>query len=157
MTEYSNLGVAIPAGLGFHFTIKRRHRIGWDFGWRTTFSDYIDDASSVYADPTELQGQQAVDMADQRPYLIDIDPTMPGDQVHTADGTVVTVPGSVQYGWDAQRDQGLKRGDPTHNDSYLTMTLTYSYVLRGQSNFYRQRYNWMRGKKRIGRKSRAKF
>lgn len=37
------------------------------------------------------------------------------------------------------------------------MTLTYSYVLKGQSNFYRQRYSWMRGKKRIGRKSRAKF
>jgi hypothetical protein len=50
-----------------------------------------------------------------------------------------------------------KRGDPTHNDSYLTLTLTYSYVLKGQSNFYRQRYSWIRGKKRVGRKSRAKF
>lgn len=151
MADYSNLGVAIPAGMGFHFTIRRRHRIGWDFGWRTTFSDYIDDASTTYADPALLQGQQAVDMANQRPYLVDVDPGTPGDQVETQNGTIVTVPNAIQY------TKGLKRGDPTHNDSYLTMTFTYSYVLRGQSNFYHQRYNWMRGKKRIGRKSRAKF
>ena len=61
------------------------------------------------------------------------------------------IPAPIQY------SMGTKRGDPTHNDSYLTMTLTYSYVLRGQSNFYRQRHSWVRGKKRIGRKSRAKF
>ncbi|MBZ0207521.1 MAG: DUF6089 family protein [Flavobacteriales bacterium] len=139
MENYSSLGFAVPAGMGFHFTFKRRHRIGWDFGWRTTFSDYIDDASSVYADPELLPGGAeglAAQLASQSTFVDD------------GDGPI---PDPIQY------TKGLKRGDPTHNDSYLTMTLTYSYVLRGQSNFYRQRYNWMRGKKRIGRKSRAKF
>lgn len=139
LEEYSSLGFAIPAGMGFHFTFQRRHRVGWDFGWRTTFSDYIDDASGIYADPELLPGGPnglAAQLASQSTFVDD------------GDGPI---PDPIQY------TKGLKRGDPTHNDSYLTMTLTYSYVLRGQSNFYRQRYNWMRGKKRIGRKSRAKF
>lgn len=160
MTSYSSIGVAIPAGVGMHFTIRRRHRIGWDFGWRTTFSDYIDDVSTTYADKAVLEdahGALAADMSTQSHYLPDVDPALAGTQVETQNGTVVTVPNEIQYGFDDKRNVGLKRGDPTHNDSYLTMTFTYSYVLRGQSNFYRQRYNWMRGKKRIGRKSRAKF
>lgn len=142
LADYSNLGFAIPAGLGFHFTFKRRHRVGWDFGWRTTFSDYVDDASTVYAEPDQLPGGAnglAADLAHQTEY------------VYGPNGTTPNPVENVQYG------PGMKRGDPTHNDSYLTMTFTYSYVLRGQSNFYRQRYSWMRGKKRIGRKSRAKF
>ncbi len=136
LVDYSNLGFAIPAGIGFHFTKKRRHRFGWDFGWRTTFTDYLDDASTVYADPADLPSDLAVDMANQTAYAVALDPSLPHPN---------------NYG------PGNKRGDPTHNDSYLTMTFTYSYVLRGQSNFYRQRYNWIRGSKKVGRKSRAKF
>ena len=136
LADYSSLGVSIPAGLGFHFTMKRRHRIGWDMGWRTTFTDYLDDASTVYADPALLPSQLAVDLANQSSYAYALDPSLPDPRNYDAGGI---------------------RGDPTHNDSYLTMTFTYSYVLRGQSNFYRQRYNWIRGNKRVGRKSRAKF
>lgn len=144
--KYSSLGFAIPAGVGFHITKKRRHRFGWDFGWRTTFTDYLDDASTVYANPELLPGGPgglADQLADQSHFVID-----PNDEIRLA-----------QYGYKPDRsDKGEnKRGDPTHNDSYLTMTFTYSYVLRGQSNFYKQRYSWVRGKKRIGRKSRAKF
>lgn len=134
--DYSRIGMSIPAGIGFHFTKKRRHRFGFDLGWRTTFSDYLDDASSVYADPSELPSQLAIDLANQTSYAYALDPTLPHPNNYS--------PGSI-------------RGDPTRNDSYLTMTFTYSYVLRGQSNFYRQRYSWIRGAKRVGRKSRAKF
>jgi len=137
--DYSSLGFSIPTGVGVYFTFMRRHRIGWDFGWRTTFSDYIDDASTVYADPNLLPGGAtglAAQLADQSQYVIDPDNT---------------IPDPVQYG------PGSPRGNSTHNDSYMMMTFSYSYVLRGQSNFYRSQYSWLRGKKRIGRKSRAKF
>ncbi|MFN3875830.1 MAG: hypothetical protein ACK4L7_07965, partial [Flavobacteriales bacterium] len=139
LVEYSRLGLSIPAGIGFHFTKKRRHRYGFDLGWRTTVSDYLDDVSTTYADPNLLPGGAggtAAQLANQSAYAYALDPTLPHPNNYK--------PGSI-------------RGDPTHNDSYLTMTFTYSYVLRGQSNFYRQRYSWMRGGKRVGRKSRAKF
>ncbi len=161
LVNYSNLNLAVPAGIGFHFTKKRRHRFGFDFGWRTTFTDYVDDASTTYKDPSLMPSALAGQLADQHPYLVDVDAVTNGTQVQTASGDVVTVPGYLQYGWHdtpgVSQASENKRGDPTHNDSYLTMTFTYSYVLRGQSNFYRQRYSWVRGKKRIGRKSRAKF
>ena len=148
LIDYSSIGVSVPVGLGFHFTQRRRHRFGMDLGWRTTFSDYIDDVSTTYQDPDALpEGRNGVafDLYDQRPLV-------PAGE---------DVPSIYNYGYHDTPGPSAKkenqRGDPTHNDSYLTLTLTYSYVLRGQSNFYRQRYNWMRGNKRVGRKSRAKF
>lgn len=162
LVDYSKWGAAIPAGIGMHMTKKRRHRFGFDFGWRTTFSDYLDDASTEYVDVYSLGNTLTEQLYDQRPYLEDVDPNTAGDQVETTSGEIVTVPDELQYGYDPgtpgpSAKKNNKRGDPTHNDSYLTATFTYSYVLRGQSNFYRQRYSWVRGKKRIGRKSRAKF
>ena len=147
LVDYSQIGFAIPAGIGFHFTKQRRHRFGMDLGWRTTFTDYLDDVSTEYQNPDLMPGGVgglADQLADQSSYAIALDPTLPSE---------------YQYGyWPDDSDGSLnKRGDPTHNDSYMTLTFTYSYVLKGQSNFYRQRYSWMRGKKRIGRKSRAKF
>ncbi|MBP6390568.1 MAG: outer membrane beta-barrel protein [Flavobacteriales bacterium] len=147
LNNYSPLGFAIPAGVGMHITKKRRHRFGFDFGYRTTFSDYIDDVSTDYQDPSLMPGGiggLADQLADQHSFVEDGDGPIPSEH---------------QYGWEPKDSDGKlnKRGDPTHNDSYLMVTLTYSYVLKGQSNFYRQRYSWIRGKKRIGRKSRAKF
>ncbi|MCB9162878.1 MAG: hypothetical protein H6592_00375 [Flavobacteriales bacterium] len=148
LVDYSSIGVSVPVGIGFHFTQRRRHRFGMDIGWRTTFSDYLDDVSTTYKDPDALpDGRNGVafQLYDQRP-LVPVG---------------VDVPAVENYGYYQGPGPSVKkenqRGDPTHNDSYLTLTLTYSYVLRGQSNFYRQRYNWMRGNKRVGRKSRAKF
>lgn len=134
LVDYAALEVVVPAGIGFHFTKKRRHRFGWDMGWRTTFTDHLDDVSTVYADPAQLKDPLAVALANQTAFVLD--------------------PNQARY---YSYLPGEKRGDPTRNDSYLTMTFTYSYVLRGSSNFYRQRYNWIRGTKRVGRKSRAKF
>jgi Domain of unknown function (DUF6089) len=172
LVDYSNIGVAIPVGIGFHFTKKRRHRFGWDFGWRTTFTDYLDDVSTTYKNYHDLPdgGQQLYDMSDYVTHGTQFDSDNNGvfdpsdNGVLNEDSDNPALPGQEQYGWEGDTEPSgpsklteNKRGDPTHNDSYMTMTFTYSYVLRGQSNFYRQRYNWMRGKKRIGRKSRAKF
>lgn len=149
LVDYSRIGVAVPVGLGFHFTQRRRHRFGFDLGWRTTFTDYLDDVSTVYADPSQMPGGVgglADQLADQSSFAYALDPTLPDPH---------------NYGFwpdNGGSDNAPNiRGDPTHNDSYLTCTFTYSYVLRGQSNFYRQRYSWIRGTKRVGRKSRAKF
>jgi hypothetical protein len=147
MVDYSNFVLSIPVGMGFHFTKQRRHRFGWDFGWRTTFTDYLDDVSTVYVDPSRLPSDLSRQLYTQHAAAYALDPTLPAPQNY---GFVPETPGP-------SKKEDNKRGDPTHNDSYLTMTFTYSYVLRGQSNFYRQRYNWVRGSKRVGRKSRAKF
>jgi hypothetical protein len=134
--KYNKIGVAIPLGIGLFFTIEKRHRIGWEFNWRTTFSDYLDDVSTVYADPAELSSAEAIALANRR------------DEIGDAEG----VPHPENY------VAGSKRGDPSHNDSYLSTSVYYSYVLRGRSSFYRSKYGSIfKHKKYKKRKIRAKF
>ena len=134
--QYSKFGTAIPLGLGMFVTLQKKHRIGWEFEWRTTFTDYIDDISSVYADPKTLGSPEAIALANRR------------GEVGEREG----VPASANY------LPGSKRGDPSHNDSYLSTSFYYSYVMRGKSNFYRAKFGHIfkrKGSKK--RKIRAKF
>ena len=63
------------------------------------------------------------------------------------------------FGYDTKTGTTNKRGDKTHKDGYMTMSLSYSYVLRGKSSFYRGRYGHFFNHRRRGkiRKIRAKF
>ncbi len=134
---YHKINFTIPAGLGFYYTLNRRYRLGMEVGWRTTFTDYIDDASTTYTTTYDgisnkttqaLINQINADNPDS-PTLF-VDNFAPGD----------------------------KRGDPSHNDSYLTATINFSWTIRGRSKFYRAKHSWVLGRnKRRRRKSRAKF
>jgi hypothetical protein len=138
-TPYSKIGVCIPVGLGFYFTKKRKYRIGWEMSWRLTFTDYIDDISTVYADPSLLESQAAIDLANRRDELGD-DPSVPHEdhyRPHTEDGVMVFP----------------KRGDSNDNDTYFYMGFSYSYVFRGKNTFYSQNYNWIGGR---GKRDRVK-
>src|ERR1700739_1988602 len=42
-TSYSLWQFVVPVGTGFYFTIKKKHRIGFEFDWRICFTDYLDD------------------------------------------------------------------------------------------------------------------
>lgn len=135
--SYGKFNFVIPAGIGFYYTINRRYRLGMEVGWRTTFTDYIDDVSDVYANDfdgiTNKTNQELLDEIN-------------------ADNNVN--PGLLLGNYDA----GSRRGDPTQDDSYLTATINFSWTLRGSSKFYKSRHNWVLGRnKRRSRKSRAKF
>jgi hypothetical protein len=135
-TAYKAIGVNIPLGVGFYFTLEKKHRIGFEFNWRTTFTDYLDDISGNYPDAPPADGTAAA--------LVyrtgELAPDYPDNAY-------------LSHGW------GQKRGDKTHKDSYITTSLSYSYVLRGKSSFYRGRYGSFFGKKgrKKVRKIRAKF
>ena len=133
MTEgerYSPVVFQMPFGGGFFFTTKRQHRIGFEYQWSWTFTDYLDDISGTYVahDP----GSQADLMANQ--YI-----------------GVGGVPDAVQYG------PGSPRGDPTDRDNYMFMTVSYSYLIRTRGGFYRKNYSWMYGRRRHFGGTRAKF
>jgi hypothetical protein len=135
--KYSRVSASIPLGLGLFFTLDRRHRIGWEFEWRTTFTDYLDDISTVYPDPADLNSPEAIALSNRRGELI-------GDQTG--------VPDPRNYA------PGTKRGDASHNDSYISTSVYYSYVMRGKSNFYKAKFGSIfkrKGSKK--RKIRAKF
>lgn len=131
---YSPYGVSVPMGIGFLFTIDKKYRIGWEFAWMKTFTDYLDDVSTTYADPDVLGDPVAITLANRT-------------------NEITTDKSSL-----AQYVPGGKRGDPTHNDAYMYTTVNLSYVLRGKSSYYQSKYGSIfMGKKFKKRRSRAKF
>lgn len=107
---YSAIGICIPAGMGISYTFKKRHRISWELNWRTTFSDYLDDISTYYADPSSMTSEARA----------------------MANKTNTAAAENYQPGFANNYTAGSKRGDGRHNDSYLTTNITYSYVIRGR-------------------------
>jgi hypothetical protein len=138
MTEgnkYTRITMSLPVSGGFYFTVAKTHRIGWNLCWRTTFTDYLDDVSTTYADPSVLPSAMAIALANRTYERPNVDPVV-----------------------GASFAPGEKRGDPTHNDSFLTTNIEYSYVLRGKSSIYKSKYGSLfKGKKYKRRKVRAKF
>lgn len=134
--QYKKVILNIPMGAGFYFTFNKQHRLGFEMNYRKTFTDYIDDISGNYpADPGD-------------PYLRGLilrSTQLTPQQIADTKGAVVS------HTW------GAKRGDNKHKDSYVSMSLTYSYVMRGKSSFYRTRNSGFFSKKRKMRKIRAKF
>lgn len=130
--SYSSINFTVPLGIGFYYTLSRKYRLGMEIGWRTTFTDYIDDASTVYTTNydglTNKTSQEVIDEVN--------DETV---QLH-------------------HFQVGSKRGDSEHDDAYVTATVNFSWAIRGRSKFYRAKHSWVLGrKKRRRRKSRAKF
>jgi len=136
MTEgvkYSPVVFTVPMGGGFFFTYKRIHRFGFEYAWNWTFTDYLDDISTQYVSPSEMSS----------------DPLAPILANRYAGG--FGLPAGVQYG------PGSPRGDPTDRDNFMTMTISYSYLIRTRGSFYRQNYSWMYGRKRRWGGTKAKF
>jgi hypothetical protein len=140
--DYGRLNLTIPLGVGFYYTINRKYRLGMDIGWRTTFTDYIDDVSDVYVTQTD---PLSASMANKNTQQII-------NEIRADNPDADKLPSVNTY------QPGDKRGDPTHDDSYITATVNFSWAIRGRSKFYRAKHSWVLGKnKRKRRKSRAKF
>ncbi|MBQ9255182.1 MAG: outer membrane beta-barrel protein [Bacteroidales bacterium] len=66
--NYSRVQISIPFGVGVKFSLSSYTCIGLEWGFRKTFTDYIDDISTTYIDRNELlsyAGEQAVTAADR--------------------------------------------------------------------------------------------
>jgi hypothetical protein len=134
MTEgvsYSKIGLVIPFGLGVRFKLDPNFNISVEGGYRKTFTDYLDDVSTVYKDVSTFSDPIAAALSDRRPEF----PYPPAK------------PGAV-------------RGNPTTNDGYFLLNLKVEYYLpwdfggngngrtysKKRSSFYR--YNKKGGFKR---------
>jgi len=127
------------------------------------FTDYLDDVSTQYGDIDEISARSANGglIAEQSS-----EATVGYANSLSTDGTNgVGGAGSVfshqwaGYETDSSGNQVpvfTIRGDPSHNDSYMTMAFTAGYVIRGSSSFYKAKYSWLK-QRRGSRRSRAKF
>jgi len=136
--KYSRIQGHISTGLGFYYTFKRKWRLGWEFGVRKTFTDYLDDVSTVYVDKAKL-----------------IDGTAEGD-VAAALSNRVNTQLAIENQAGLGGEGGIK-GNPARKDWYMFTVVSVGYVVRGKGSFYKAKYKMQTGTKRKKRKTRAKF
>ena len=132
--DYSLSGIATILGGGFHFTLDRNIRIGFRALVRLTNSDYLDDVSSNYVDPTLFpnteQGQLARELA------------------YRADEKADVASYEEKYAAYDARNASWIRGNGDKDDSYFTMNLSVSYLIRGKGGRYNRKFH--SGKSRRG-------
>lgn len=128
--EYDEITYQIPFGVGFFFTIQKQFRIGMDFGYRATFTDYLDDASDVYVKPAAMAN----------------DPIAPILANRTQERRLIE--GDEKFPHPGFYQPGAKRSNPDTKDGYFLTQVSVSYVLQGKSTFYKKRYRGIVKKKR---------
>lgn len=107
--EYSRISFSIPFGLGLIWRINRDIALGLEFGFRKTFTDYIDDVSKTYVDPAIYQ-----QMFDD-PGKIALAEYFTNPAINTL-SEIVTAPGQ-------------QRGSPYDSDTYLFSFISIHYRL----------------------------
>jgi len=110
--DYSLLQIAIPLGFGFKYAYDRTISIGFEYGLRLTFTDYIDDASTTYVSSQMLKDYHLenndADMAELAAYF-----SNPSNQ---------NLQNSITY-------PGQQRGDVRDKDAYMFAKITLYYKL----------------------------
>lgn len=109
--SYSLVQFTIPLGIGIKYPINREWSIGFEYGMRKTFTDYIDDVSTEYYDKEIIRASKG----DMAAYFAD--PSDPTKSDYIKGGT----------------NPGQQRGQVTNNDSYIFMWLYVSYKITGTS------------------------
>ena len=107
---YSRVAFTIPFGLGLKYSLSRRLAFSAEWGMRKTFTDYLDDVSTIYVDRNLLaqkKGQAAVNFAYR------------GDELANGDPYPV---------------EGTKRGNPANDDWYYVagISMRFRIVPKGR-------------------------
>lgn len=111
--KYSRVSVCIPYGIGMKYSLTPEWAVGLEIGIRKTFTDYIDDVSTVYYDNAALRlakGDASADLADPSLANYPIELSGPGA-------------GGVQTA------AGEQRGDKKDKDAYMFVNVTVAYKI----------------------------
>ena len=102
--KYALTQISLPMGVGFKYALNRWWNVGFEFGYRYTFTDYLDDVSKTYVESDVLRGLNPMSpiLANRtREKYQDVPDFSPLDD----------------------------RGDPTKNDWYFFTGLTITYSI----------------------------
>ncbi len=129
---YSKLTVVVPMGIGYRWRLSSEYlMVGLEIGHRLTFTDYIDDVSTVYYNQAELANQPDLDSFEN---IL---------AAHFGDP-------SNGFGPDGEpmnsTQTGAQRGDPNDNDAYLFVQATINYKL-SKKTYKKKRFSTKKGKR----------
>jgi len=108
--KYKRTRICIPLGIGARYFFNRRWGVGFEFGIRKTFTDYIDDVSKTYYDK---------------------------EAIHQKNGDIAAALSDPSLGLDPYATlEGEQRGDPRDKDVYMFAIISLHYKIRtGRTNF----------------------
>ncbi len=112
---YSRVSVCVPIGFGAKYGINKRWSVGIEYGMRKTFTDYIDDVSTVYYDRNIIAAAQTDPFLQQAAYIF-------------ANPTTGAVNAANNGGVDPTAI-GQQRGDSSDNDAYMFGVITINYKI----------------------------
>lgn len=115
-SKYRRFTGCVPFGIGGKYGINKQISVGFEAGFRYTFTDYLDDVSTTYVDKAVIiggNGQLAANLADP---------------------SLGNIPG--------QTTPGEQRGDPRYNDVYMTMLFNINYKLTDQRGRLPKFFSW---------------
>lgn len=115
--EYSPFQLTFPAGIGISFGITDNLWIGLEVGYRTTFTDYIDDVSTTYVDPAVFSIIHS-----SNPQNIALAEYFANPTINTL-GANVTAPSQ-------------QRGDPNNTDSFVFSMITMHFKMPQARRIY---------------------
>jgi len=103
---YKRVSLCIPMGFGVKYSLSRELSVGFEMSGRKTFTDYIDDVSTVYADQS---GEDPMAIYFANPTTGQIPPIIDGSAVIDVTGF------------------GMQRGDPVDKDAYMFAIFSVHY------------------------------
>ncbi len=106
---YSLIAFSMPMGIGFDWNLTGGWQVGCEINWRYTTTDYLDDVSGNYADPSQLSELGALLSSQSNAYSTAI--------AGPTGGTVA----NHQY-----HVGGVPRGNPDSRDGFGTIQFTLS-------------------------------
>jgi len=100
--KYALTQISIPFGFGLKHNLSEHWNIGFEFGWRKTFTDYLDDVSNTYV-PNQYLSQFSGALA--------------------ARMAIGNNPLNKDYG------DNVNRGNPNTDDWYMIGGITITYII----------------------------
>ena len=131
-TAYAKSSVAIPMGVGAAFTLNKNWRLSLEMVWSLTFTDYIDDVSTTYADPETLDDIGRVLSSPTHLELINT--------------LGISDPESYIQNHQYSESFNSPRGNPGRNDAFGTLQVSISRIIKSQSSFSKRNYSNKRKK-----------
>jgi hypothetical protein len=116
--KYHRYTLSFPIGVGLKYLVNKQWSIGFEMSLRYTLTDYIDDVSTSYYLPSEIEaayGPTAAALSDRA-----LDPSL------GYTGVITYADGSRNY---------LQRGDPNYNDAYTFAIFSAHYRFMKGSKF----------------------
>ncbi|MBL7790135.1 MAG: hypothetical protein JNL75_09945 [Chitinophagales bacterium] len=109
--KYSLIQLVVPVNLGLRITPKsRQYSLSIDFNYNHTFTDYLDDVSTTYADPTHFRNAYQTSNPNLYNLVTEMNDKRP-----------------IAY------QQPDKRGNSSDKDFFMTGQIKFSYFLFNQS------------------------